>query len=52
MWALVDERLRERLRSDPVVRRRVPDIERAVAAGTLSPNAGAEEIAALIGLSS
>jgi LAO/AO transport system kinase len=50
MWALVHERMRERLIADPRVRGRVPEIERAVAAGTLSPNAGADEIAGLIGL--
>jgi LAO/AO transport system kinase len=51
MWALVHERMRERLAGDPRVRGRVPEIERAVAAGTLSPTAGADEIAGLIGLS-
>jgi len=51
MWALVHERMHERLTGDPRVRGRVPEIERAVAAGALSPNAGADEIAGLIGLS-
>jgi LAO/AO transport system kinase len=51
MWALVQERLHERLTSDPAVRDRVPAIERALAAGTLSPAAGADEIASLLGLS-
>ena len=50
MWALVHERMHERLTTDPAVRGRVPEIERAVASGSLSPNAGADEIAALIGL--
>jgi LAO/AO transport system kinase len=50
MWALVHERLHEKLTTDPDVRRKLPEIERAVAAGTLSPNAGADEIAALLGL--
>jgi LAO/AO transport system kinase len=50
MWALVDERLRERLSSDPAVRGRLPDIEGAVAEGALSPNAAADEIAGLLGL--
>ena len=50
MWALVHERMHERLAGDPRVRGRVPEIERAVAAGTLSPTAGADEIADLIGL--
>jgi LAO/AO transport system kinase len=51
MWALVHERMHERLTTDPAVRGQVPEIERAVASGTLSPNAGADEIAALVGLS-
>ena len=48
MWALVHERLHERLTSDPAVRGRVPAIERALAEGTLSPTAGADEILALL----
>jgi LAO/AO transport system kinase len=50
MWALVHERMQGRVRSDPAVRARVPAIERAVAEGTISPMAGAEEIAGLLGL--
>ena len=50
MWALVDERMHERLTSDPAVSGRVPEIEHRVAAGTLSPNAGADAIAELLGL--
>jgi LAO/AO transport system kinase len=42
--------MHERLATDPAVRGRVPAIEQAVASGALSPNAGADEIAALIGL--
>jgi LAO/AO transport system kinase len=52
MWALVHERVQERLARDPAVRGRVPDIEEAVASGKLSPAAGADEIAGLIGLAS
>jgi LAO/AO transport system kinase len=48
MWALVHERLHERLTRDPAVRGRVPAIERALAEGTLSPTAGADEILALL----
>jgi LAO/AO transport system kinase len=48
MWALVHERLHERLTSDAVVRGRVPEIERALAEGALSPTAGADEILALL----
>lgn len=50
MWALVHERLHERLTQDPVLKSRVPEIERAIVEGTLSPNAGAAEIVKLLGL--
>ncbi|MXQ12850.1 methylmalonyl Co-A mutase-associated GTPase MeaB [Microvirga makkahensis] len=50
MWALVHERLHERLTLDPALKKRVPEIERAIAEGTLSPNAGASEIVTLLGL--
>jgi LAO/AO transport system kinase len=50
MWALVQERVQERLRRDEAVRARVPAIEAQVAGGGLSPAAGAEEIAGLMGL--
>jgi LAO/AO transport system kinase len=50
MWALVHERLHGKLTTDRTVRGRVPEIERAVAEGAVSPNAGADEIAALLGL--
>ncbi len=50
MWALVHERLHERLTQDPSLRRRVPEVERAIAQGTLSPTAAAAEIVALLGL--
>jgi LAO/AO transport system kinase len=50
MWALVHERLHERLTHDPALRQLVPEIERAIADGTLSPNAGASEIVKLLGI--
>lgn len=50
MWALVEERLRERLHGDPRLAERLPSLEAAVAAGALSPAAGADEVAALLGL--
>jgi LAO/AO transport system kinase len=50
MWALVHERLHERLAHDPALRERVPEIERAIAEGTLSPNAAASEIVKLLGI--
>ncbi|MFK8252283.1 methylmalonyl Co-A mutase-associated GTPase MeaB [Ancylobacter terrae] len=45
MWTLLDERLRARLRDDPVLRARIPVIETDVAAGRLAPSRAAEEIA-------
>lgn len=50
MWALVNERLHERLTHDPALKKRVPEIEKAIAEGTLPPNAGASEIVKLLGL--
>ena len=50
MWALVHERMHQRLTHDAALRQRVPAIERAVADGAISPTAGADEIAALLGL--
>jgi LAO/AO transport system kinase len=50
MWALVDERLRARLSGDAAHRERMRRIEQAVASGGMSPTAGAEEIAILLGL--
>ena len=52
MWAMVDERIRDRLRLDPTLRGRVPAIEAAVAEAALSPSAGADEIVGLLGLRS
>ena len=50
MWALVEERMREKVARDPGLRKRLPEIEAAVAAATLSPAAGADAIAELLGL--
>jgi LAO/AO transport system kinase len=50
MWALVHDRLQARLAADAGVRKRVAEVERAVADGTTAPTAGAEAIAALLGL--
>ena len=50
MWALVHERLYERLHLDRALRQRVPEIEKAIADGALSPNAGASEIVKLLGI--
>src|ERR1700748_230274 len=50
MWALFDERLRGRLASDPKLKAKLPQIERAVAEGSLSPALAADEIAEMMGL--
>jgi LAO/AO transport system kinase len=46
MWAMLEERLFARLRSDPALRARLPRIEAAVAAGRLSPMLAVDEITA------
>ena len=50
MWTMLEERLTQRLRSDPAVRAKLRSAESAVAAGTLAPTLAVEEIAALLGL--
>jgi len=50
MWTMLEERLTQRLRSDPAVRAKLKSAESAVAAGTLAPTLAVEEIAALLGL--
>ncbi|MEH3145723.1 MAG: methylmalonyl Co-A mutase-associated GTPase MeaB [Methylobacterium frigidaeris] len=50
MWAMVHERLHQRLTGSAEVRRQTAEAERAVAAGEQSAAAGADRIAALIGL--
>ena len=50
MWAMVEDRIRARLREDPALREAAPKIEEAVGAAILSPAAGADEIAALLGV--
>ena len=50
MWTLLDERLRDRIRSDAGLRARVPAIEREVGEGRLDPALAASEIAALLAL--
>jgi LAO/AO transport system kinase len=48
MWAMLEERLFSRLRSDPALRAKLPRIEAQVAAGKLAPTAAVEEIAAML----
>jgi LAO/AO transport system kinase len=50
MWSMLDDRLRARLRSDTMVRTRLPEIEKAVFDGALSANLAADEVAGLVGL--
>jgi LAO/AO transport system kinase len=44
MWTMVTDRLRHQLREHPQVRELVPELERAVLEGTLTPTLGADEI--------
>jgi LAO/AO transport system kinase len=48
MWAMLEERMFARLRSDPALKARLPRLEAAVAAGRLSPTTAVEEIAAVL----
>jgi LAO/AO transport system kinase len=50
MWALVEERLHARLTTDPKLKTRLPQLERAVADGALSPALAADEIIATLEL--
>ena len=50
MWAMVEDRLRAKLRDDPDLKARTPTLEAAVAAGTLAPTLAADDIAQALGL--
>jgi LAO/AO transport system kinase len=50
LWSMLEDRIATRLRSDPRLRGRLPALESAVAAGTLSPTLAAEQIAGALGL--
>jgi LAO/AO transport system kinase len=50
MWAMLEERLFAQLRSDPKLKAKLPQIEQAVAAGTLSPMLAVEQIAEAMNL--
>jgi LAO/AO transport system kinase len=50
MWALVEERLHRRLATEPKLTTRLPQLERAVAEGSLSPALAADEIVETLGL--
>jgi LAO/AO transport system kinase len=51
MWTMLEERLRERVKSDPALKVRLPQIEAAVAAGRLSPALAVAEITAALDMS-
>ena len=48
MWSMVRERLLDRLRTDEGVRAALPDVERSVRAGTLTPTLGADTLLATL----
>jgi LAO/AO transport system kinase len=50
MWAMLDERVRGRLASDPKLKAKLPQIERAVAEGRLSPALAVDEIVETLGV--
>jgi len=50
MWALVYERLHEKLHKDPSVKHSLPMIEAAVSSGNMSPNSAANQIIGYLGL--
>ncbi len=50
MWAMVEDRLKAKLRNDPVLKAATPALEAAVAAGTLAPTLAADDIAQALGL--
>jgi len=51
MWAMLEERMMSRLKSDPSLRARLPKLEAAVAEGRTSPAVAVEELAKALGLS-
>jgi LAO/AO transport system kinase len=51
MWAMLEERVLGRLKSDPALRARLPKLEAAVAAGRTSPAIAVDELAKSLGLS-
>ena len=48
MWAMLEDRMKTRLRSDPAIRTKVKQTEAAVADGRLTPAVAADAIAALL----
>jgi len=50
MWAMLEDRVFARLKSDPGIRAKLPRIEAAVAEGRMSPALAVDEIAAALGV--
>ena len=50
LWSMLEDRVHSRLKSDPRLRAKLPQIEAAVAAGTLSATLAVEDIASALGL--
>jgi LAO/AO transport system kinase len=50
MWAMLEERITARLRSDPALRAKLPRLEAAVADGRMTASLAAEELAAALGV--
>jgi LAO/AO transport system kinase len=50
MWAILEDRMFARLRSDPALKSKLPRLETAVADGRMTPAVAADEIAALLGI--
>ena len=46
MWAMLEDRVFARLRSDPALRAKLPRLEAAVAEGRMTPTMAVDEIAA------
>jgi LAO/AO transport system kinase len=50
MWAMLEERILARLKSEPTLRARLPRLEAAVADGRMSASLAVEELAAALGI--
>jgi LAO/AO transport system kinase len=50
MWAMLEDRVFARLRSDPGIRAKLPRLEAAVAEGRMTPALAVDEIAAALGM--
>jgi LAO/AO transport system kinase len=50
MWAMLEDRVFARLKSDPALKAKLPRIEAAVDEGRMSPAVAVDEIAAALGV--